>query len=589
MKTKDIILTRKKASFDALATKRDKWDKYEKMFHGVLDSAITDKTKSQVFDPKLSTLLIERAYRVMAQLPTGKIKAISKNDSGGSALMNLTLDKYIIPNANSQFDFLTKLRMVDLYSNVYGNFFGLVDWHVGKNGYVGPDMWLLNIRDVFPQVGAVSLEDCDHVIIRTWKRKSFFESLRGKKGFTNIAKILRKIEGKSGDKATRDASNKGQREEDEYPTEQPAKNRGYYEVLTMYENDKWTDFIAGGVNEVFREIDNPHKNDEIPIVCKHSIPLLDDFMGMGDMERGEMMQKVINSVWNLYLDGVGMSIFPPVMVNKDNIASMSSLKWQKAQKMLVRGQINNAIQPVNLSPKGIDTFNNTYQIATGSLLNLFGTTDTSVTKDTEAGYGRTPQALKMQAQRENTRDNTDRFFMEQFTKKVIKKMVNLFGKLSDGSTQIRMFKPEIEQLARDYPDVEEMYDEKSGKLTIGKGKMSGIYDYEIISGSTYAVDEKAQQENLTSMVTLLTEHPELIQIAQQEGYNIKLGEMIKRIISKSGIQDWDQIIEEMKPEEQTESILENDMAQFAQAIQQMQGIGSVPPQQAGQGGQVGGY
>ena len=583
------ILSRKQASYDYLSTKRTQWDTWEQLFHGELKSANTDSTKSQVFDPKLSTLLIERSYRVMAQLHTGKVKAISKNDPGASALMNLTLDKYIIPNANSQFDFLTKLRMIDLYSNIYGKFYGLVDWTVnGKNGYVGPDLWLLNMRDVFPQVGSVSVLDSDEIIIRTWKPKTFFENLAKSKkksvdGFTNIPRILRKMEDTSGDKSSRDSDSEGSRESKEYPTAQPGPNDGYYEVLSMYEGDKWTDMVSGGVNEVFREIDNPHDNGELPVVEKHSIPLLDDMNGMGDMERGQSMQKVVNSVWNMYLDGVKMSIFPPLMVNKDNVASMSSITYGATRKWLVRNQINNAIQPVPLSPQGIATFNNTYQAATGSLLNLAGTTDTAITKDMEASFGRTPQALKMQQARENTRDNADRFYMDQFTSNVIKKMVNLMSTKADGSTQIRMFQDEIEQLAEEYPEVKEMYDEKTGKLNINKKKMGSVlYDYEIVEGSSFSVDEEMQMKNLTSMIEMLTKNPQLIQEAQNRGIDINMGEMIKRVISKSGIQDWDKIVTEMKEEDRTEQILQNDMQQLTMAMEQMQGIGQVPPQQAGQ-------
>ena len=583
------ILSRKQASYDYLSTKRTQWDTWEQLFHGELKSANTDSTKSQVFDPKLSTLLIERSYRVMAQLHTGKVKAISKNDPGASALMNLTLDKYIIPNANSQFDFLTKLRMIDLYSNIYGKFYGLVDWTVnGKNGYVGPDLWLLNMRDVFPQVGSVSVLDSDEIIIRTWKPKTFFEGLAKSKkksvdGFTNIPRILRKMEDTSGDKSSRDAESEGSRESKEYPTAQPGPNDGYYEVLSMYEGDKWTDMVSGGVNEVFREIDNPHDNGELPVVEKHSIPLLDDMNGMGDMERGQSMQKVVNSVWNMYLDGVKMSIFPPLMVNKDNVASMSSITYGATRKWLVRNQINNAIQPVSLSPQGIATFNNTYQAATGSLLNLAGTTDTAITKDIEQGFGKTPQALKMQQARENTRDNADRFYMDQFTSNVIKKMVNLMSTKADGSTQIRMFQDEIEQLAEEYPEVKEMYDEKTGKLNINKKKMGSVlYDYEIVEGSSFSVDEDMQMKNLTSMIEMLTKNPQLIQEAQNRGIDINMGEMIKRVISKSGIQDWDKIVTEMKEEDRTDQILQNDMQQLTMAMEQMQGIGQVPPQQAGQ-------
>ena len=588
MTTKQTILTRKQASYDYLATKRAQWDTWEQLFHNELNTQITDKTKSQVFDPKLSTLLIERSYRVMAQLHTGKVKAISKNDPGASALMNLTLEKYILPNANAQFDFLTKLRMVDLYSNIYGKFYGMVDWTInGKNGYVGPDIWLLNMRDVFPQVGSVSVLDSDEIIIRTWKPKSFFEGLvKGKKssdGFKNIPKILRKMEDTSGDKANRDAESEGQRESKEYPTAQPKPNDGYYEVLSQYEGDKWTDMVSGGIDEVFREIDNPHDNGELPVVEKHSIPLLDDMNGMGDMERGAPMQKVVNSVWNMYLDGVKMSIFPPLLVNKDNIASMSSIKYGATRKWLVRNQINNSVQPVSLSPQGIATFNNTYQAATGSLLNLVGTTDTSVTKDSEAGFGRTPQALKMQRARENTRDNADRFYMDQFTSGVIKKMVNLMSTKADGSTQIRMFQEEIEQLAEEYPEVAEMYDEKKGTLNINKNKMGSVlYDYEIVEGSSFAVDEDMQMKNLTSMIEMFNKNPQLIEAAQQRGIDINVGEMVKRVISKSGIQDWDKIVTEMKDEDRVDAVLQNDMAQFTQSLQQMQGIGQVPPQQAGQ-------
>jgi hypothetical protein len=176
-KLRDEILDRKEAADTYLSTKRDLWDTYEKLFHNQLSDSLSSDTNSQVFDPKLSTLTLERAYRVMAQLATGKVKAISKNDVGTSTLMNLIVDKYINVNANAQFDLLTKLRMVDIYSNIYGQFFILIDWDVKKNGYVGPDMWLLNIRDVFPQVGAVSLEDSDYVIVRTWKPLSYFENL----------------------------------------------------------------------------------------------------------------------------------------------------------------------------------------------------------------------------------------------------------------------------------------------------------------------------------------------------------------------------------------------------------------------------
>ena len=584
-KPKNLILSRKEAAQEYLSSKKDNWDSYEKMFHNQLNSKVTDKTKSQVFDPKVATLIIERAYRVMSQNPTGKVKAISKNDAGAEKLMNLILDKYILPNANAQFDLLTKLRMVDIYSNLYGNFFALVDWDVKKNGYTGPDMWLLNIRDVFPQVGAVSLEDSDYVIVRSWQPLSYFESLKKQSGYKNISQIIAKLKDKSNPK--KDSDSKSKREE-EYPEAEGTPGTGFYEVLTQYSRDTWTDYCVDADLE-FREIANPHENGELPVICKYSIPLLDDFMGMGDAERGESMQGVVNSIWNLYLDSVKMSIFPPTLINKDNIAAMSSLKWAASAKWLVRGQINNAVSPIQLTPQGTSTFNNTYQVANAALLNMFGTTDTAVTAQTDVGFGKTPEALKMQGARENTRDNADRFYMEQFVKEMVNRMINLMAKKSDSSVAVRMFEDEIEEMSKEYPDVAEMYDEKTGKLNIeSKSFGKALYDYEIVSGSMFLVDQEAQQKNINGLVGMIFGNQMLLQQALQTGYvnvgpvKISVGELMKRSIVNSGIQDWNKIVEEEKPQESAERLFEEANQQFISAVQQMeQGQGQpgqMPPQ-----------
>ncbi len=573
------IISQKQQSFDNLKDKRELWDKLEKLFHGQLNDNVSTGTKSQVFDPRLSSLLIERAYRVMSQLGVGKVIGIGSNDVGDAKLKNLLLDKYVVPNANSQFDFLTKLRMVDLYSNLYGSFDVMVDWNVKKNGYTGPDMWLLNKRDVFLPVGAISINDSESVIVRTWRPLSFFESLRKDKNFINISEIISKLKTKSGSKSKRDGNNMSKREENQYENEGPD---GYYEVLTRYEKDRWVD-ICVDADMIFRDQKNPHENEELPIVRKYSLPLIDDAEGLGDGERGAPMQMVQNSIWNLYLDGVKTSIYPPLLINKDNIASMSSIKWGAAAKWLVRNNIGNAITPINLTPQGISTFNNTFQAANASLLNVFGTSDTTVTAEQDAGYGKTPQALKMQQSRENTRDNADRFYMEQFVKEVMRKMVNLLGKKQSSQISIRMFPDEVERVKREFPEISENYNEETGKLTIPKGKKSVMYDYEIVSGSTFAMNQEAQQENLAKLMELYrsSQTPNgnaLVNDLKQSGYNFNFGELMKRVVSSSGIQDWDKILTERTEEEKSEEILQNDAMQFQQAVQQMMGgnVNAVP-------------
>lgn len=578
------IISQKQAAFDSLATKRAMWDQAEKLFHNKTADINSDLSNSRVFDPKLSTLTIERAYRVMSQLPIGKVKGISTNDAADAKIKNLLLDKYVVPNANAQFDFLTKLRMVDIYSNIYGNFFVLIDQDIKQNGYIGPDMWLLNIRDVFHQVGAVSLNDSDYVIVRTWRPLSYFENLKANQGYKNLDKIIGQLKKKTGSKDTREANDQSQRDQDQYPEQTPAKGKGYFEVLTRFERDRWVDVCVDAEGIEFRDQKNPHDNGELPVECKYSIPLLDDPMGMSDFERGGSMQNLINSTWQWYGDAIKMSIFPPVLVNKDNIASPSSLKPVPGAQWLVRNQISNAVQPISLNPQGISTFNNTYQVANAAILNLFGTSDTSTTAETDAGFGKTPQALEMQSQRQNTRDNADKFYMEQFVTGVMKKFVNLMSKKQSKAVTFRMFPNEIEEIAREFPEIKDSYDENTGKVTVQKGKDSLLYDYEIVSGSTYAVDQKSQQQNLTNLLQLWqgsnTPQGNMLEAElQKNGFNFNFGELMKRIISNSGIQDWDKILQEMTEQEKGTYAVDQNTQQFMQAIQGAQGqnLGGVPP------------
>lgn len=590
MELRDQILERAAASEDYLEQKYLRWDIYEKLFHNELADAISAKGKSQVFDPKLSTLTLERAYRVMAQHASGHVKGISNNDVGTAKLMDLVISKYVNPNANAQFDLLTKFRMIDIYSNIYGSFYALVDWDIKKNGYVGPDMWLLNMRDVMPQVGSVSLDDSDYVIVRTWKPLSYFEQLakNGGKGYKDLDKIIPLLKESSGDKDKRDEDSKSKRETREYPQQVEAKQKGYYEVLSQYEGDRWVDYVSAA-DMVFRDGKNPHDNGELPVVQKYSIPLLDDVVGMGDFERGHSMQQVINSNWNLYLDGVKLSQAPPILINKDAVAVPSSIQYLAAAKWMLRtgqGAVQGAVHPLNLNPQGISTFNNTYGVANGSLLNLFGTTDTSVTKDVEAGFGKTPQALQQQAARENTRDNADRFFMEQFVGKVYKKFVNLISKKQSSAITVRMFSSEIEEMALTYPEIKEMYNAKTGKLTIDKKRTSStLFDWEIVSGSTYAQDQEGERQALKDLMNLLVTMTKggvqvspIVQALQQEGMEVRLGELFKQIIKKSGLQEWDKILIQKTPQEMGDEILKGHQQQLEQAFQTPE-AGPMPGQQ----------
>jgi len=570
------ILSRYDAADQYLIDKRDAWDEYEGIFLNEVEDEVSTTTSNRLSDPILSTMAIERSNRVMAQLPTGKVRAMSRNDDGMQKLINMTVDKYIIPNANAQFDLLTKFRMVDLYSNVYGNFFTFNDWDVKKNGYIGPDVWLLNIRDVFPQVGAISLEDSDYVVVRTWKNISYFEALKDQADYINVEKIMERLKLMSGDKHEKSTYEKSKRDYD-YPEPIPANNSGQFSIVSMYERDRWVDYVPAA-QMILRDIDNPQDNGELPVVCKYSIPLIDDYMGMGDFERGKSMQFGLNALWNLYVNAMRISIFPPTLINKDAIAAASTMKMGPAEKWLVRGAPTNAASALNISPAGLQTFQATRQTIVGSLLNQFGTSFTTSSAENSEEMGKTPQALKMQLAREGARDSADRFYMEQFLKKTMERFTNLLAKKQPKALTIRLFPEELAELTKQYPEMAEYYNEKTGMLKIAKGKFkSCFFDYEIVSGSTYQADQADQQENLRSIFALLAQNLQpgptgemtspVIERLKAEGRDIRLSELFTRILANSGIQNWDKIAPDLTNGNPEQYKAEQTMQQHNQTFQ----------------------
>lgn len=578
-----LILKRKDAYADTIVSKHLKYTEYEKLFNNELQDSISALTKSEIFDPVLSTMQIERSNRVMATLQVGKYKNMSKDDEATTKLMNMTVEKYVLPNANSQFTFLTKCRMVDLYSNIYGTFPVFVDWVAKEEGYVGPDMWLLNKRDVFKQVGAVSLEDSDYVIIRTWKSIEWFRSIEKTDGYKDVKKVIATFSDKAGEKEDRTFSDKSAREAKEYASAMAAKKSGFFEVLSMYERDTWIDYVPGA-DTIIREMDNPNDDGELPVIEKYSMPLIDDPEGMGDSERGKSMQMALNGTWNLNAGGIKMSMFPPVKLAKNGIAAMNSIKWGPAEKWLGKNDTNFA-EVLNLTPQGINTFNATKQSIYGSLQQQFGTSFTNSSSEDSTLMGKTPQALKMQAAREGARDSADRYYMEEFLSKVMKRFATLITKKQPKALQIRLFKEEIDELFEQYPDFKEMYNEKTGKIKINKGQFSGtMFDYEIVSGSTYLRDQADQQADLTSTLTMLSQNlapnPQtgevsspMIDRLKQEGRGVSLSELITRILSNSNTQGWNKIIPDLTKGDsgqfQMDQALNQQSQQFELAMQQM--------------------
>src|SRR5580704_12815544 len=150
------------------------FDPWEAMLLGlVYDSVSNSIDGSKITDSYATTLAKERADRVMAKLPDGQTMPAGKSDLGKAAFMDILRQKWIYPNANAQHSFPEKLNMWQLYSSVYGYMPMFYDLNVAASGYVGPDCWLWNPRNLVPQQGRTSISDMEYVTALTWVSKAY--------------------------------------------------------------------------------------------------------------------------------------------------------------------------------------------------------------------------------------------------------------------------------------------------------------------------------------------------------------------------------------------------------------------------------
>lgn len=552
-KTFDTVYENMNHSYeDVVQPQLSGWDEKESMLMGKNEDDISSTTKSQIYDPRLSTIVFERCARVMAQNPSGKALAMSRDDKGKNMFMNLILDKWVLPNANSQYDSLIKNRLWDLYSNVYGVMFKLVD-RVSSDCYEGPDSFLLPIRDVRPQPNRYSLNDSDYIGVETWVTEEWLKE-RDKETWKNIDAAISAIkDGKTSDKGIKSASERSYIEQQRQPNVKNDPHAGKIKLYTEYRKDRWVTIFPDLEGKlVARDIKNPHGDDKLPVIAKYAFPLIDSIYGLGEFERGKSLQFAINSLINLYMDGVAMSIFPPLIVNPDSVVPSTIIDEPAARWLLSKADPNAISQPPR-NPGGIQTFQSTYSFMTAALGNLSGTTDTSVETSTDPTQGKTPQALKMQSARENSRDTWDRFMMEQALEEEMGKYVNLVANGTEKPIELTLFKAELEEIQKGYPDVVEMFSSgERGKLTISPKEFKDVkYNYTITSGSTYKADQDKELANIQELLNFTLQNYQILQPAfQQKGKSIDITELYTRSLITSGTQDWDKIVVDMPPPQQ---------------------------------------
>lgn len=501
---------------EAHDTAIENFDAYEAMHMGKTYDSVSRQTGNGLTDSATATLYLERAARVAGKLPEGETKAFGRKDYGKGLFMDILRTKWIYPNANAQRPFKTKMYMWQYGSSEYGYMPMYVDLNLSPSGYFGPDCWLWNPRNFIPQNGFVTIEEMDYVHAIAEKSASWFEDLLDEDedgGWKQevIEQLLPQLKNHiKGTDTKRDTKQ---------VRDQQVQSTRKIVVATRYEsgkNGKWVTFLPEFGFKVIRSIKNPHKNSRIPFVIKPCIPTFDSFYGIGDFQRSMPMQFANDGLDNFYFQGIKINLFPPTIINSQGVVRHTVKPGQPGT--VWEEIIPNSIRRHETSTAGLSTYQAAKGMAKGAIQSIGGTTDTrpNAENSMDPGMGKTPQALSMISEREDTRDAQDREHLEQAMKELIDLMMSLILVIPN-KIPVDLFSDEIEEIIRSgHTDLGDIFrvttatgllkhrlsnSQNQIRLTLDPTKLRGLeYRFELDAGSTA---KKTKEQQLKALLDFL--------------------------------------------------------------------------------------
>jgi hypothetical protein len=584
---------------------------YEAMLIGqVYDSVSNSVDGSKITDSYAATLAKERADRVVAKLPEGETVPIGKADIGKAAFMDILRQKWIYPNANAQHPFLEKINMWQLYSSVYGYMPMFYDWNVSSTGYIGPDCWLWNPRNLVPQQGRNSIEDMDYVTALTWVGRKYLEDILDDLGELKNYKE-NSTKNMDSDEYSNGEETKAKKEEDLLETsgwnvdaikellEQDARQQFDFEkdtevarlrtpqstkkgicLATRYEtgeDGEWVTFAPdNGFIEV-RRLKNPHKNGRIPFVIKYSQPLFDSFYGLGDFQRAKPLQYARDGLTNFYFKGIKMNLIPPIVVNSNGVLK-HSIDYREGAVM--QETIPNSIRRLETSTAGLATFQGAQSNLTGSLLSLFGSQNASLpgSETLNPSQGKTPSAINMYSEKEATRDGSDRRHLQSALEQLMDGFFSLIVNIGTESIPVSLFADDIEDIVKaGLEDVLGLFDGtfkpnenlNAGDLKIDPTKLKGVeYRFNMKADSTMQISQQNQREALENFIGVIGKFQNLF----KDDPRIKINwpailEAEQQLSNLEGVKEFITVENGPSPQEQQ---MQAENEQLQQQMMQMQ-------------------
>ncbi len=575
-----------KQDLETRIMRKNGFDDADKMFASYIDPA-NWPYKSMIFDPTPYTTILEKTSRLIGNKPKGRLVPREGGDSLGAQINNELLSFQWEDNSRLGESMISKWIMMDMNTRKYGSSFGICKWNYttkvidGKRKvcYDGPDFVVCNPRDV--------LVNPSYSYVNKWFQHREWLTLNDLQSTNDVSKtgpqyknldILRsslKDEGSSNDK--RDTSysvkNKSMRGLQDYLGSDETNK--IIEVVTEYRPDRWVTFVPRhGV--VLRDIPNPYKHYEIPVVQLKYYPLPDDIYGVNEFEPVAKLIKGRNSLLSQYIDNITVDLYPPLMIDSKSVV-MNTIEFTPEAKWLMNKPGVDVVR-METSTAATNNFQGAYSLLSASLTNALGETGQGISAIDPFNPDKTATEVKDTAFQRGSRDNMNQIFLSEAIKKqtMFWHSMNqqfLFQGTGDKTKVIRIvgrdavdffqrqglsdIMPTEEDVMGNLMEPTGIMEEGprypvdlgdgnivpkfspdtmggGGDLYIDESDLLGSYDYVPDIESMQAPSQEKVEQKLTAVLGTLT-NPAIMQLLQAEGKKPKVMELLIKMFESTNV------------------------------------------------------
>jgi hypothetical protein len=566
---------------------------------------------SLLFDPRVFTFITEKNARLLANKPKGYLVPRENGDML-SAKINNELLSYQWDIATQGGTMLSKWSLMDLNARKYGSSFAICKWRYEKNDmgevvYDGPEMKVLNNRDIAHDLTATAIEDCNWFQVRKYVTIQDLENIndqRSKPIYKNLDKLKAAItndkdnysNGSGGDSRAVNWMSRNRAiqgiEVDPYGKDNTFKT---IEIVDEYRKNRWITF-APKHGVVLRDITNPYKNNEIPIVMLRYYVIDDDLYGLSEIEPIKGLQKAINAILCQYVDEINQNLYSPIAIGPG--VRQHTLEWGKGARWMMNNP-NSDFRLVESHSQAAQFFNNTYSALVSAMMNAVGESSLGTSNIQPFQKDKTATEVKALQLQRNARDNSNQNYLAEAIKRqyMLWHSMNQVLLFSDPKTSfyvIRIAGAEAMEIftkenldsyelpnealvlaheinaenpeKNPLPDVDEMMQPKypvkmKGKVVPkfqkddgGKGgilcvepeDVKGSYDFIIdVESMTMGADEEKKQARQAA-VSLIATNPNVSQMLMMEGYKPKFKDLFVTWLDDLGFTDADRYFEKQK-------------------------------------------